>query len=158
MKWLPRTVTSRWFGQPRQNSRWAPTRIEPPRLGEGLAVALHLLGGDGPQHARGRSAWKIFRAASVLAARNPARAAHAHEVGRQAASAALHVRDDVAPQVRRRVAVQEDDRVADADLDVGHLAVQHRKPAPLVRCNFHNIFQGKTLPSHPRVWQNRADP
>src|SRR5262245_17613386 len=28
-KWLPRTVTSRWLGQARQDSRWAPTRIEP---------------------------------------------------------------------------------------------------------------------------------
>ena len=28
-KWLPRTVTSRWFGHARQYSRWGPTRMEP---------------------------------------------------------------------------------------------------------------------------------
>ena len=29
MKWLPRTVTSVWFFQPRQNSRGGPTRMAP---------------------------------------------------------------------------------------------------------------------------------
>ena len=28
-KWLPATVTSRWFGQLRQNSRCGPTRMAP---------------------------------------------------------------------------------------------------------------------------------
>jgi hypothetical protein len=47
--------------------------------------------------------------------------AHADQVGRDAPAAGGEVRDHVPPEVgRRRVAVQEDDRVALADLDVGH--------------------------------------
>ena len=49
------------------------------------------------------------------------RVAHADQVRRDAAPLALEVRDDVPPQIRRRrVPVQQHDRVAGADFDVGH--------------------------------------
>src|SRR5262245_51746138 len=47
--------------------------------------------------------------------------AHPDEIGRDAASRTLEVRDHVAPEIRRRrVAVQEDDGIALPDLDVCH--------------------------------------
>ena len=52
--------------------------------------------------------------------------AHADEVGGDAAPERRHVGHDVAPEVRRgRVAVQEDDGVAPARLDVGHALAEH---------------------------------
>jgi hypothetical protein len=55
------------------------------------------------------------------------RAAHADQVRGQAAGLAGQLRDHVSPQVRRRrIAVQEDDRVAVAVILVVHRRVQHR--------------------------------
>ena len=49
------------------------------------------------------------------------RIALADQVGGDTAPEVGHVRDDIAPEVRRRgIAVQEHDRVTLADLDVGH--------------------------------------
>src|SRR5207248_814704 len=70
---------------------------------------------------------------AVVAAGRLARTAHADEIGRQAATGAGEVRNHVAPEIRRRgVAVQEDDRNADADLHVGHVAVEDGHTPPLV--------------------------
>ena len=64
--------------------------------------------------------------ANGVAAGDLVRVAHPDQVGGDAPAEVLHVRDDVAPEVgRRRVAVQEEDRVALADVDVGHLGVLH---------------------------------
>src|SRR5262249_60827173 len=51
--------------------------------------------------------------------------AHPDQVGGEAAVTARDVGDDVAPEIgRRRVAVQEDDRIPGACVDVGHLGVE----------------------------------
>ena len=53
-------------------------------------------------------------------------AAHADQIGRDAAADAAHVRDYVAPQVGRRwIAVQKHDRIAAALVDVGHACAVH---------------------------------
>ena len=51
-----------------------------------------------------------------------ARIAHPDEVGRETSAEPGEVRNDVAPEVGGgRVAVEEDDRVAAADVHIGHL-------------------------------------
>jgi hypothetical protein len=61
------------------------------------------------------------RVALVARARELGRVAVAHEIGRDHPAAIRHVRDHVAPQVRRGgIAVQEDDRSPPALVDVGH--------------------------------------
>src|SRR5262249_690955 len=53
-------------------------------------------------------------------------AAHADQIGRDAAADAAHMRDYVAPQIRRRwIAVQKHDRIAAALVDVGHACAVH---------------------------------
>src|SRR5439155_24661405 len=53
-------------------------------------------------------------------------AAHADQIGRDAAADVAHVRDYVAPQIRRRwIAVQKHDRIAPALVDVGHACAVH---------------------------------
>ena len=80
--------------------------------------------------------------------------AHADQVRRDAAAQVLHVRDDVAPQVgRRRVAVQEDDRITFADVDVGHLRPAHGHPLPRegVLGRDDVVSGGIVLGSHPGI-------
>src|SRR5262249_59250527 len=65
--------------------------------------------------------------------RRLAGAAHADQIRRQASRDACGVRDDVAPEVRRRrIAVQEDDRTASPRIDVCYLAVEDGDAATIV--------------------------
>jgi hypothetical protein len=79
------------------------------RLQQGVEVAAVLDDGVGARAAR----------------RQLVRVAHPDQVGGDQAAESLEVREDVAPQVRGGgVAVQEDDGVALADVDVGHRPAQ----------------------------------
>ena len=62
---------------------------------------------------------------AVGAARRPPRLAHTDQIGSKTATEHVDMRDDVAPEVGRRgIAVQEDDRLARARVDVGDLRVE----------------------------------
>jgi len=53
--------------------------------------------------------------------------AHADEIGGETASERQEIRNDVAPEIgRRRVAMEEDDRISLADIDIHHVGVEHR--------------------------------
>src|SRR5215472_6440973 len=53
--------------------------------------------------------------------------AHPHQVRSQAAAKLAEMRDDVPPKIGRcGIAVQEDDRVSLAGIDITHLGVEHR--------------------------------
>src|SRR5258706_15620359 len=69
--------------------------------------------------------------------------AHADEVGRDTVPELLEVRDHIAPEIRRRgVAVEEDDRITLAHIDIGHRVPQDLNPLLLVAgiCTDHNNF------------------
>jgi hypothetical protein len=69
---------------------------------------------------------------AVAAVRGRPGIAHADIVARQATSERQQVGDDVSPQVGRcGIVMQEDDRVAPADIDIGHLRAEHRHVFPI---------------------------
>src|SRR5579872_3528083 len=64
---------------------------------------------------------------AILARRGFSRVAHADKIRRETSRAIAEMRNDVAPQIRRgRIAVQEDDRIAGAYVDIRHLGAEHR--------------------------------
>ena len=64
---------------------------------------------------------------AIAAALGWPRVAHPDEVRGQTSAERLDVRDDVAPEVRRRrISVKEDDRRSRSHLDESHVRVEHR--------------------------------
>ena len=63
----------------------------------------------------------------VGAAGGPLRLAHPHEVGSQAPGVRLDVGNHVAPEIGRgRIAMQEDDGIARARVDIRQLGIEDR--------------------------------
>ena len=70
---------------------------------------------------------------SIRAPRDLVGIPHADQIGRDGAGGRRDVRHDVPPQVgRRRVAMQEHDRIAFTGVNVGHHRVQYLEALPLV--------------------------
>src|SRR5262249_11042423 len=69
--------------------------------------------------------------------------AHADEVGRETAAVPGGERDDVAPEKGRgRVAVQEDDGIASADIDIAHLGVEYAHAPARMRVELRKLGDG----------------
>jgi hypothetical protein len=82
-----------------------------------------------------------------------ARLAHADQVGRETASVAADIRNDVAPQIGRRgITVQEDDRVAFAGVHVTHFTIDYGDAPSRVRVGGVDCFALHRSSSLPRAW------